>query len=96
VFVNNGRGKVVDEEALGRVAQAEHLFLALDVFSQEPLPIDSPFRGLPNVTLMPHAGGPTPDRYPHCGRFALDNLIRFEKGEVLLAELTLTAYDLST
>ena len=62
VFVNVGRGCVVDKEGLLRVARDGTLQIALDVFEHEPLPADSPLRGLPNVTLLPHLGGPTRDR----------------------------------
>ena len=33
----------------------------LDVFIDEPLPVDSKLRTLPNVMLTPHLGGPTID-----------------------------------
>jgi phosphoglycerate dehydrogenase-like enzyme len=55
VFVNVGRGRVVDEAALtaalsdGRLSGA-----ALDVFATEPLPPDSPLWAMPNVLLSPH------------------------------------------
>ena len=56
VFVNIGRGSIVDEDALlaalreGRVA-----FAALDVFREEPLPPESPFWEMPNVLINPHS-----------------------------------------
>lgn len=56
VFVNIGRGVVVDEPALiealrsGKVA-----FAGLDVFAQEPLPPGSPLWGMPNVLINPHS-----------------------------------------
>ena len=96
VFVNCGRGAVVDEAALGRAAVDGHLNLGLDVFAVEPLPLDSPLRGLPNVSLTAHPSGPTPDRFPSLGRHALYNVRRWINGEPLAAELTLVAYDLST
>lgn len=55
-IVNISRGSIVDEEAMiadlksGKLSGA-----ALDVFQQEPLPLDSPFWELPNVLLSPHA-----------------------------------------
>lgn len=96
VFVNSGRGAVVDEEALEQVACEGYLQIALDVYATEPLPEKSSLRGLPNVTLMPHTGGPTEDRYPAIGRFALDNLRRWRAGEPLHAEIDTTLYDIST
>lgn len=57
-LVNVARGGVVDEKALvealesGRISGA-----ALDVFSQEPLPPNSPLWKTKNLTIFPHMGG---------------------------------------
>jgi phosphoglycerate dehydrogenase-like enzyme len=96
VFVNVGRGCVVDQEGLLRVAREGRLQIALDVFEEEPLPSDSPLRGLPNVTLLPHLGGPTRDRRRDSGALALKNLRAFLRGEPLEAVVTLDIYDRST
>src|SRR5581483_6947488 len=64
VFVNVGRGAVVDEDALLRVAREGKISVGLDVYTTEPLPADSGFRALPRVSLTPHTAGPTIDRYP--------------------------------
>ena len=96
VFVNVGRGCVVDTAGLVRVAQEGRLQIALDVYEQEPLPPDSPLRGLPNVTLLPHLGGPTRDRRRDAGALALKNLRAFLRGEPLNAVVTLEVYDRSS
>lgn len=54
--VNVARGAILDEEALaGRLAAGQLRGAALDVFRTEPLPADSPLRGLPGLILTPHS-----------------------------------------
>jgi len=54
VFINLGRGPIVDEEALIHHLKAGTLRgAALDVFTVEPLPIDSELWTLDNVLLSP-------------------------------------------
>jgi phosphoglycerate dehydrogenase-like enzyme len=96
IFVNVGRGAVVDEAALLRVAKEGKIALGLDVFTVEPLPLDSGFRGLPNVTLTPHLAGPTTDRRRDAGEFALENIRAYVKGEPMKAVITPRTYDAST
>jgi phosphoglycerate dehydrogenase-like enzyme len=55
VFVNPGRGNVVDEAALADALQSGRLAGAvLDVFQQEPLPPDHVFWRTPNVLITSH------------------------------------------
>jgi phosphoglycerate dehydrogenase-like enzyme len=96
VFVNVGRGAVVDEAALLRVAKEGKIMVGLDVFTVEPLPSDSGFRGLPNVTLTPHLAGPTTDRRRDAGAFAVANLKAYAEGRPLDAVITTGVYDTST
>jgi phosphoglycerate dehydrogenase-like enzyme len=96
VFVNIGRGCVVDGDALVKVAQEGELQIALDVYEEEPLPKDSPLRGLANVTLLPHLGGPTRDRRRDAGALALKNIRAFLNGEPQEALITPDSYDRST
>ena len=96
IFVNVGRGAVVDETALLRVAREGKIAVGLDVFGVEPLPADSGFRGLPNVSLTPHIAGPTTDRRRDAGEFALNNLRAYAAGRPLEAVITDQVYDTST
>jgi phosphoglycerate dehydrogenase-like enzyme len=61
LFLNTARGAIVDEAALTELLAAGRFNAALDVFTQEPLPADSPLRSMPNVLLIPHMAGPTID-----------------------------------
>jgi phosphoglycerate dehydrogenase-like enzyme len=96
VFVNVGRGAVIDEAALLRVAQEGKIAVGLDVYTVEPLPGDSGFRMLPKVNLTPHTAGPTIDRYPDAGAFAVKNLRAHVDGRPLEAVVTLEIYDQSS
>lgn len=55
LLVNVSRGALLDEQALVQALQENWIAgAALDVFSQEPLPRDHPFRTAPNLLLTPH------------------------------------------
>jgi len=96
VFVNVGRGAVVDEVALARIAAEGKIWVGLDVYAREPLSPESPLRGLENVLLTPHAAGPTQDRRYLCGVHALNNLRAFFGGEPMESIITLAEYDRMT
>jgi phosphoglycerate dehydrogenase-like enzyme len=87
VFVNVGRGAVVDEEALARVAAEGHIQVALDVFAVEPLPLDSPLRRIDHVLMLPHLGGPTIDRRQDAAWHGLENIRRYLSGEPLQSRI---------
>jgi phosphoglycerate dehydrogenase-like enzyme len=83
VFVNIGRGAIVDEDALlaalrdGRIA-----FAGLDVFRQEPLPSDSPFWSLPNVLINPHSASTVDTENAKITDLFLRNLGHYLAGEL--------------
>jgi phosphoglycerate dehydrogenase-like enzyme len=56
--VNIGRGPLVDEQALLQALRSGHVAgAALDVFQQEPLPLDHPFWEMETVVVSPHMSG---------------------------------------
>jgi D-3-phosphoglycerate dehydrogenase len=67
-FINNARSRMVDYDALYDVVANRRIAgAALDVHDDEPLPADSPWRRLHNVTLMPHTAGVTPEVWTNSG-----------------------------
>ena len=82
ILVNVARGPVVDEEALVDALQERAIRAAiLDVFEREPLPPDSPFWGMDNVTITSHHSGLNiPDDIID---FFLENLRRFRANDRL-------------
>jgi phosphoglycerate dehydrogenase-like enzyme len=84
VLVNVGRGTVIDEAALAERLQDGTLKgAALDVFSEEPLPQDSPLWGLENVIVTPHDIALTENEEPRIVELFIDNLRRHRAGEPL-------------
>jgi phosphoglycerate dehydrogenase-like enzyme len=85
VLINVGRGDVVDEQALlVALVQGTIGGAALDVFSEEPLPMSSPLWQLPNVIISPHISGFTPHYDERATDIFAENLRRYVADEPLL------------
>ncbi len=88
LLVNTARGSVIDEAALAKELRKKRFKAILDVYEQEPLPAESPLRGLDNCILIPHMGGPTLDRRKFVTKALLDECRRvLEKGEASYLEI---------
>ena len=58
IIINTARGALLDEAALAELLHEGKIRAAgLDVFSEEPLPQESPLFGCPNLIMTPHIGG---------------------------------------
>ena len=85
LLVNGARGEVVDESALVRALAGGRIgAVALDVFSTEPLPADSPLRSAPGVLLSPHMAGSTVQAAMRIVGQSTANLRRVLDGEPLV------------
>ena len=83
IFINAGRGPVVDENALIAALQKGEIHAAgLDVFEQEPLSVDSPLLSMANVVAVPHIGSATHETRYGMAACAVDNLIDALQGKV--------------
>ena len=96
VFVNVGRGRIIDEDALLDEARRGRIRVAVDVVTHEPIGPGSPWLEIDGVLVSPHIGGPTHDLYPQFGRHALANVRRFLNGQPVVDAVTLATYDRST
>jgi len=62
ILINTARGALVDTPALVEALRTGRLAAAgLDVFTDEPLPVDHPLTGLDNVVLTAHAAWHSPE-----------------------------------
>jgi phosphoglycerate dehydrogenase-like enzyme len=84
LFVNAGRGKTVDTDALVDALRAGRIRAALDVTDPEPLPSDHPLWHLPNVLITPHVAGAVARWEPRGFRFAGEQIRRYAAGQPLL------------
>jgi phosphoglycerate dehydrogenase-like enzyme len=85
VLVNTARGAIIDEVALYQIAgERPDLLLALDTFTTEPLPSNSPLRSLPNAILTPHMVGHTQESIAAVPATAVENVRRILAGDLPL------------
>jgi phosphoglycerate dehydrogenase-like enzyme len=84
VLVNVARGGVVDEAALVEALRARAIAgAAMDVFSVEPLPADSPLLGLDTLVLTPHLAAMAADNFAPTVTRMFANIARVSRGEPL-------------
>ncbi|WP_372681247.1 hydroxyacid dehydrogenase [Desulfosarcina sp.] len=79
ILINAARGGVVDEKALVKALQSNHLGgAALDVFETEPLTQSAAalFAGIPNIVLTPHIAGITVESNQRVSQVTMKNVCR--------------------
>lgn len=80
-LVNTARGPIVSETALIRALEQGKLAGAgLDVYDEEPLPMDHPFRRLENVVLLSHRGYAAEEVLKERFDQAMENILSFLDG----------------
>ncbi len=78
LFINTARGElIVENELINVLSKRKDLTAILDVYEQEPLPLNSKLRELDNVFNMPHAAGPTEDMRKETTKSMIDEIKRF-------------------
>jgi len=83
-LLNFGRGHLIQDDDLIAAVKAKKIAGAvLDVYRQEPLPAEHPFWTTEGIIVLPHIGGPHPQRDRIVARLFVDNLGRFLDGKPL-------------
>ena len=81
ILVNTSRGPLIDEAALIAALKAGQFGVAaLDVFDEEPLPAEHPFRTMNNVVATPHLGYVTRETYAVFFADTVENIEAFMAG----------------
>ena len=81
VLINTSRGGLIDEAALVHALQQGQLLgAALDVFHDEPLPLDSPLLECDNIVLSTHVAGIDLDTTELAGRMAAESITALATG----------------
>jgi phosphoglycerate dehydrogenase-like enzyme len=77
-LLNFGRGQlIVDADLIAAVKTRRIAGAMLDVFRQEPLPVEHPFWTTDGITVLPHIGGGHPQRDKVVAGLFAENLGRF-------------------
>jgi phosphoglycerate dehydrogenase-like enzyme len=83
-LLNFGRGQLIkDDDLVGAVREKRIAGAVLDVYREEPLPAGHPFWTTEGILVLPHVGGPHPQRDKFVARLFVDNLARFLDGKPL-------------
>ena len=82
VYVNTSRGGVQDEHALFEALTRGQLGAAgIDVFEEEPCPVDNPLLNLDNVVLSTHMAGVTKEATARASVQVTSEMLRVLRGE---------------
>jgi phosphoglycerate dehydrogenase-like enzyme len=81
-LVNTSRGPIVVEADLIAALKSRRIAgAAIDVFDQEPLPLEHPFRTLPNLLATPHIGYVSRGLYSRFYQDTVENIRRWLGGQ---------------
>ena len=83
IIINTARGGIVNENDLYHALVNGEIWAAgLDVFEQEPVPMDHPLLTMPNVVTLPHIGSASIATRIKMANVAVNNMLQALNGEV--------------
>jgi len=95
VFINTARGAIIDQNALIEELKKERIFACVDVTYPEPPEKNSPLYNLKNLIISPHIAGCIHSGLKELGKFSVEEIGRFIKGEKLENEIKLEKIDIT-
>jgi glyoxylate reductase len=82
IVINTSRGPVIDEKAMTKaLVEGTIKGAAIDVFEQEPTPLNNPLLELDNVVFTPHSGSATWETRRKMAQCNIDNILAYLKGD---------------
>ena len=94
LVINCSRGSIIDEDALAAAVSAGTVRgAALDVFSEEPLPADSPLLDVDDIVVTPHLGASTEAAQENVATSIADQVIAAFDGEPVVNALNAPSID---
>lgn len=91
---NCARGGIIKESALVEAIQSGKVAAAgLDVYEEEPLPEDSPLRGIDKLVLTPHLGASTKEAQESVGLEIAQCVCRALRGETIQNAINMPSVD---
>ena len=88
ILINTARSLLIDTPALIEQLRAGRLRYATDVYDNEPLPADDPWRTMPNTFILPHIASSTRQCFYRQGDITVSEVGRFLRGEPLRYPVT--------
>lgn len=88
ILINTARSVLVDTAALAEQLRSGRLRYATDVYDNEPLPADDPWRNMPNTFILPHIASSTRQCFTRQGDITVSEVGRFLRGEPLKYPVT--------
>ena len=83
LFINTARGAHVNEPDLAKALREKWIGgAALDVFAEEPLPTDHPFRSTPNLLLSPHQAACARETGERISKTAAQAIVDLMRGQI--------------
>jgi len=94
ILLNTSRGGLIDHNALLEECKTGRIMAVLDVTDPEPLPPDSPLRGMANVIITPHIAGLGLYGYHKIGEVILGALENYFAGRKVENAIDFTKYEI--